>query len=169
MHRSLVPLAVTDGPIPAPRALPPHPWVILLVDDEPDILESIKQMVELSMTGTKVLTARTGREGLDLLDKERIDCVIADFKMPGMDGIEFLYQARKAHPNVPRVMLTAFADDELVRRAIADVFVDEFISKAAAPTDFLGRITRFLAYQPTPPPMASPRQPAPTAGPAGPR
>jgi CheY-like chemotaxis protein len=148
-------MVALDGPLPPPRMPPPHPWVILLVDDEPDTLDSIKETVELSMPGTRVLAVPTAREGLDLLDTERIDCIIADFRMPGMDGIEFLYQARKAHPHVPRVMLTAFIEEEQVRRAITDHFVDEFIPKSTAPEEFLTRIARFLEYERTPRPTGT--------------
>lgn len=141
-------MPVSEGPVPTPHPAPPRPWVILLVDDEPDILSSVKMIIETAIPGTTVLTANSGRAGLDLLSSERVDMVIADFKMPGMDGIEFLYQCRKTHPLLPRLMLTAFADDDLIRRAISDAFVDDFIPKMAAPGDFLDRVKRHLHYQP---------------------
>lgn len=141
-------MSVNEGTAPAPQAAPPRPWVILLVDDEPDILTSVKAIVELALPGTHVIAASSGRKGLELLESERIDLIISDFKMPGMDGIEFLYQCRRSHPLIPRLMLTAFADDDLMRRAITDAFVDSFIPKMAAPTEFLNRVKEFLVYRP---------------------
>jgi CheY-like chemotaxis protein len=137
------------GALPSPRPAPPRPWVILLVDDEPDVLVSLQQIIETSLPGTRVLPVNSGRKALDLLSAERIDVILTDFKMPGMDGIEFLYQARKAYPHIPRLMLTAFADDDLVRRAIADSFVDAFIPKMIAPEDLLSRVAKFLHYDPS--------------------
>lgn len=136
------------GPLPAPHPAPLRPWVILLVDDEPDVLVSLQLVIESSIPGTKVLAVDSGRKALDALSTERIDVILTDFKMPGMDGIEFLYQARKAYPHIPRIMLTAFADDDLVRRAIADSFVDAFIPKMVSPEDLLARVSKFLNYQP---------------------
>lgn len=140
-------MGVVDGK-PSPLQTPARPWVILLIDDEPDILRSLKDLIEMSLPGTKVIPASNGRDGLDILDKERVDVIISDFRMPGMDGIEFLYQARRHHPDIARVMLTAFADEELARRAISEAFVDEFISKAARPKEFLDRILHRLDYLP---------------------
>lgn len=142
-----------------------RPWVILLVDDEPDILSSVKSIIELAIPGTHVIAASSGRAGLDALSRERVDLVISDFKMPGMDGIEFLYQCRRAHPLIPRVMLTAFADDDLMRRAITDAFVDAFIPKMAAPLDFLDRVKQYLVYHPAPSEAAIPKVPPLPPGP----
>lgn len=159
-------MPVSEGPAPPPQAAPPRPWVILLVDDEPDILSSVKAIIELAIPGTHVVPANSGRHGLELLESERIDLIISDFKMPGMDGIEFLYQCRRSHPLIPRLMLTAFADDDLMRRAITDAFVDSFIPKMAAPTEFLSRVKQFLVYRP---PLSGPASlqapPAPGAEP----
>lgn len=133
-------MRVNEGSLPMPRL----PAIILLVDDEPDILSSVKMIIESAIPGTTVLTANSGRVGLDLLSTERVDLVITDFKMPGMDGVEFLQRCRKMRPTVPRLMLTAFADDELIRRGIREAFVDEFIPKMASPDDFLDRVKRHL-------------------------
>ncbi|MHB1262660.1 MAG: response regulator [Thermoplasmatota archaeon] len=148
-----------------------RPWVLLLVDDEPDILASMKTLLESSISSLKVITAPSGRIGLELLERERIDLVVSDFKMPGMDGIEFLYQCRRHHPNIPRVMLTAFGNEDLARRAVVDAFVGSFLSKGADPETLVDGVTRLLDYHPSsspPPPLPSPAPkgslfPAPSA------
>jgi len=139
----------TPTPSPAPPPGPAaHPWVILVVDDEGDVLESFKALLEESMPGVRVLTATSGRTGIEILERERVDLIMSDFKMPGMDGIEFLVQARRIRPSLPRVMFTAFADDELARKALADAFVSEFLSKGTEPTEMLRRVAQLLKYAP---------------------
>jgi response regulator RpfG family c-di-GMP phosphodiesterase len=144
-----------------PSVAPPafRPWVLLLVDDEPDILASMKTLLESSITSLKVITAPSGRIGLELLERERVDLIVSDFKMPGMDGIEFLYQCRRHHPMIPRVMLTAFGNEELARRAVVDAFVGSFLSKGADPETLVEGVSHLLDYHPSstpPPPLPNP-------------
>ena len=148
------------SPLAAPR-----PWVVLYVDDEGDILEAIQELLEAKIPGVRVLTAASGREALEVLERERIDLVVSDFKMPGMDGIEFLFQARRAHPNIPRVMFTAFQSEDLARRALAEALVSAFLSKTTEPEHLVSRIAALLRYvpgQPSPPEPDGP--PAEAAG-----
>jgi DNA-binding NarL/FixJ family response regulator len=156
------------APPPVPH---PRPWVLLLVDDEPDILASIRTLAESSIPGLKVVTAASGRVGLELLDRERVDVIVSDFKMPGMDGIEFLYQCRRRHPNIPRVMLTAFGNEDLARRAVTDAFASAFISKGAEPEAIVAGVSRLLHYVPSsvppPPPAEPPPGPLSTPGSQG--
>ncbi len=136
-----------------------RPWVLLLVDDEPDILASMKTLLESSISSLKVITAASGRIGLELLERERVDLIVSDFKMPGMDGIEFLYQCRRHHPTIPRVMLTAFGNEDLARRAVVDAFVGSFLSKGSDPETLVEGVNRLLDYHPSsspPPPLPSP-------------
>lgn len=128
----------------APRDLPPRPWVLLLVDDEPDILESTKDMIEGSLRGTKVVPKASGREGLAYLGTQPVDLIISDFKMPGMDGIEFLCECRRLYPAIPRVMLTAYPSDELADRAIREAFVDSFLSKAGDPEVLVDAVAKLV-------------------------
>jgi len=149
----LAPPAVVEPPAGA-RRLPERPWVVLLVDDEADVLTSIAELIEHFFENVRVVRAGSGRAALKALSSERVDVIISDFRMPGMDGIEFLYLARKLYPTLPRVMLTAFADEDLARRAVSEAFVDQFISKAVAPPQFLDRLGTLFEYRPGP--MVSP-------------
>jgi len=76
----------------------------MLVDDEKDFVEMLS--LRLTETGENVVSAHSGRECLEKLDKEDIDVVILDVKMPGMDGIETLQEIKKRYPLVEVIMLT---------------------------------------------------------------
>jgi CheY-like chemotaxis protein len=127
---------------------PPRQWVILIVDDEQDVRNSLTELLEKSIPGTKVLAAASGRKGLDILERERVDLIMSDQKMPGMDGIEFLVQARRMRPRLPRMMFTAFADKTLASRAVAEAVVDEFLAKNVTPKDTVRLVERLLRYSP---------------------
>ncbi|MDT8378457.1 MAG: response regulator [Desulfotignum sp.] len=77
---------------------------ILLVDDEKDFVEMLS--LRLKENGENVLAAYNGQECLETLEKETIDVIILDVKMPGMDGIETLKKVKKRHPLVEVIMLT---------------------------------------------------------------
>lgn len=117
---------------------------ILLVDDEPDILSSLKLLIERSPRGITVLTATSGTKGLEVLRSTPVDLVISDFKMPGMDGIEFLAKARALQPDLPRVMFTAYADEKLARRAVTEASVTDFLPKTLASRDLVAKIEALL-------------------------
>ena len=80
------------------------PTKVLIVDDEKDFVEMFS--LRLKETGDKVFTAYSGKECLDRLEKETIDVVVLDIKMPGMDGIETLKEIKKRHPIVEVILLT---------------------------------------------------------------
>lgn len=148
-------------PKPGEAVLPKfRPWVILVVDDEPDVLKSLQSLVEGVIDGVRVLVAPSGRLGLELLDRERVDLIVSDLRMPGMDGIEFLYQARRRHGNIPRVMLTAFGNDETARRATAETLCSAFLSKGGEPQAFVQAVANLLAYIPSSAPPAQLEGPA---------
>lgn len=130
---------------------PNHPWIILIVDDEVDVLGSLKKLAERSLPDVKVITATSGRKGLEILERERVDLVMSDFKMPGMDGIEFLVQARRIRPAVPRIMFTAFADKDLAHRAVSEAVVNDFFAKNLSPNQMVDGIQALLRYNPEPP------------------
>lgn len=90
---------------------------VLLVDDERLVLSALRRT--LMRADMDVLTAGDGAEGLAVLEKETVDLVVSDYKMPGMNGIEFLTQVSARWPAVRRCMLTAQADPETTEDALA--------------------------------------------------
>lgn len=110
-----------------------RPRTVLLVDDEPDIRESLKAFLEARLPGLRVLTCASGTEALRTLEHEAVDLIITDYRMPGMDGLEFLRQAQRVAPRVPRIMVTAYPELELAMRAINEGGVQKFVTKPVKP------------------------------------
>jgi CheY-like chemotaxis protein len=99
---------------------------ILLVDDEPDILEVIQDRLEAY--GFKVITATTGREALTKLAAEKFDGVFMDVKMPEMGGIEALKEIRKTDRNIPVIIITSSSTREAAEATLAQG-ANEYILK----------------------------------------
>lgn len=80
------------------------PARVLLVDDEVDFVEMFS--LRLKEQGERVLSAHSGMEALKVLEKNQIDVVVLDIRMPGMDGIETLKQIKALYPLVEVILLT---------------------------------------------------------------
>jgi two-component system nitrogen regulation response regulator NtrX len=89
---------------------------ILIVDDEPYILQSLGGL--LSDEGYEVLTASNGYEALKIIDAQSPDLVVLDIWMPGIDGIETLREIKKNHPFLPVVIITGHGNIETAVTAI---------------------------------------------------
>lgn len=85
---------------------------IMLVDDEPDILMVLGEF--LSNEGFTVLTAKSGEQAIEKLKEMKVNLVLLDMAMPGMNGIETLRELRKIVPDLPVIMITAYRDAEKV-------------------------------------------------------
>ena len=105
---------------------------ILLVDDEPDILESLELSLEADYD---VLTATNGDDGLTALRENDIAVIITDQRMPRMTGVEFLQKAQEFNRHSVRMMLTGFADIDAIVDAINKGQVYRYISKPWEPRD----------------------------------
>lgn len=79
---------------------------ILVVDDEKNILKLYQ--VELEDEGYTVVTANSGKEAIEVFEKENPDIVTLDILMPDMDGIQVLRQMKEKKPQIPVIMLTAY-------------------------------------------------------------
>ena len=83
---------------------------LLLVDDEERFLSTTTLLLE--KRGVETFTSANGLDALAIIDKQRIDVVVLDVKMPGMDGVEVLRQIKEKRPLVEFIMLTGHATVE---------------------------------------------------------
>ena len=84
--------------------------VVMLVDDEVPFVDTMTK--RLGKRDLEIVTAYSGQEALEKLKARKVDVVILDVKMPGMDGIETLRRIKEAHPLVEVIMLTGHATVE---------------------------------------------------------
>jgi DNA-binding response OmpR family regulator len=89
---------------------------ILIVDDELEIREVLKEFLQLK--GYAVLTAANGVEALTCLKAETLDLALIDMWMPGMNGLDILRSIRALDPSVAMIMMTGLCDAEVVRQAL---------------------------------------------------
>jgi CheY-like chemotaxis protein len=111
---------------------------ILAVEDEPDYLEMLQDVMK--EIGHSITIAANGAEALKVLDRERIDVIVSDVKMPVMDGVEFHAKVREKpdHRNTPFVFLTGISDLSRVQAACkADC---DLLLKKPFPVDSLIRL-----------------------------
>ncbi len=110
---------------------------ILIVDDEPDVIVLFRQQFRReAREGTYVLHfAHSATEALERLERDiepQLVVILSDINMPGMDGLALLREIKTRRPDLPVMMLTAYADDERRRRA-AEFGAADFVTK---PVDF---------------------------------
>lgn len=98
----------------------PNEPLVLLVDDDPDILGSLRDFLAMMLPGTRVLSAASGEEGLRILQRHTPWVIVSDYRMPKMDGVEFLARSRRFAPKAARLMMSAYADPEVAARSIRE-------------------------------------------------
>lgn len=102
-------------------------WRILCVDDEPNIVASLRRLFRGS--GYQVTTATSGAQAIAHLEQEPVDLVFSDMRMPGMSGAQLLEQIRVRWPKTTRVLLTGYADIGSTIAAINSGEVYRYITK----------------------------------------
>jgi len=123
---------------------------ILVVDDDPEILEAIEIILQAS--GYQVVTAKDGEEGLAKLKDERPDLMILDLLMPKMDGFEVCKQLKDPrmvkYANVPIIVLTAVPEKAGQRRYELEtglrMDVDDYVEKPIERSTLLERVEKLL-------------------------
>ena len=131
----------------APTARRGKVHTVLIVDDEPRILDSVRMNLELE--GYQVFEATNGQEALDAVRLRLPDLVVMDVMMPQMDGFEALRELRK-FSSVPVVLLTVKADERDVIHGL-ELGADDYIGKPFSPGVLLSRIKAVLRRAEAPP------------------
>jgi two-component system probable response regulator PhcQ len=118
---------------------------ILLVDDEPNVTDALKRA--LRREPYEFLTAISGPDAQQLLERQHVDVVISDEQMPGMSGSEFLSKVRKQFPHTIRMILSGQASLEAAVRAINEGEVYRFFLKPCNPTDLIFTVQQALTHK----------------------
>jgi len=94
-------------------------YKVLIVDDEPFILDGLPYVIDWEEHGAEIAaSARSGEEALAILEQMTIHIVMTDIKMPGMDGLELIEQARSRGMNAKFIVLSGYDEFELVKKAV---------------------------------------------------
>ncbi|MEO0340250.1 MAG: response regulator transcription factor, partial [Bacteroidota bacterium] len=119
------------------------PIKILVVDDEPDILDILSYTLEKE--GYKVLTAGDGKEGIQVAERENPNLIILDIMMPKMDGVEVCRKLR-AIPAFDKTIITFLTarEEDYSQIAALEVGGDDYITKPIRPRVFLTRVKALL-------------------------
>src|SRR5579863_4638012 len=114
---------------------------LLTIDDDPDVLRSVERDLRRRYSDRyRVLAADSASAGLDLLRRvqqrnEPVALLLVDYRMPHMNGIEFLADALKMAPESKRVLLTAYSDTDAAIRAINDIKLNHYLMKPWDPPE----------------------------------
>jgi CheY-like chemotaxis protein len=115
---------------------------VLVVDEDEDVLELTETFLEREADALSVLTEPRANAAVDRATDDDIDCVVSDYRMPEMDGLELFETVRNRDGDLPFFLVTAAADEKTLNRA-EDAGVTGFIQKGAGTdhyTDLANRI-----------------------------
>jgi len=101
---------------------------VVVVDDEEMVLTSLSSFLGLE-TDYEIVTFTSANEALQFISENECNLVVSDYLMPEMDGITFLAKVRDIKPEIPRIILTGYADKENAIKAINDVGLFQYIEK----------------------------------------
>jgi thioredoxin reductase (NADPH) len=122
-------------------ATEPHRATILAVDDEPTVLAAVARDLRRGFgEHYRILRAGSGPDALEVLNEMRrrgeiLAMIVADQRMPGMEGTDLLIKARQIFPDAKRVLLTAYADTQAAIAAINEVALDYYLLKPWDPPE----------------------------------
>ena len=127
---------------------------IMLVDDEESILKSLQRLLRMAPCtcgkrtfALEIDTFSSPEKALEHAKHEQYDLFISDYRMPGMDGIEFLKAVKEVQPDAARLILSGYADLNALVRAVNEVGIERFIGKPWNDYELLSAIGQALAHR----------------------
>ena len=130
--------------MPLPAGLTPEDIKILVVDDDPAILELVTGFLKSVKKGYKIFTAADGFEAGRLLGRHDPQLVVLDLKLPGIDGFEVCRQIKEQHSRTKVLAITGYDTDEN-KRKILKAGADAYLGKPFRMTKFLEECERLLS------------------------
>lgn len=117
---------------------------ILAVDDDKSVLDAFARKFRKHYD---ISCAFSAKEGLDLLSQEGpFAVIVSDWKMPGMDGVQFLGEAKRRAPDAARIMLTGHGCRHLAEDAVGEGHLFRFLTKPCLPVDLFAAIETGVAH-----------------------
>ena len=116
---------------------------VLIVDDDPALLQALPETLRLRMSGVTVDTADSAAAALERIAARDYDTIVTDIKMPGIDGLTLLAEIRKRRPDTPTLMITGHGDEDLAVRALRGGAYD-FIQKPIDRDQFVALLYRAI-------------------------
>jgi len=117
---------------------------MLLIDDDEWIRDSLCIYFESRGCNLKVL--ETAEEGVEALKKQAYDIIITDYRLPGMDGLEFLRRIQDSHPQAMKILITAYRSEDVLSKAIR-IGIHDFIDKPFTAKTIEDSLSRLLQEQ----------------------
>ena len=99
---------------------------IMLIDDDEWIRDSL--CIFFESEGCHITALETAEEGMEAIKKHDYDILVTDYRLPGMDGLEFLRHVRGTQPHIMTILITAYKSEDIVSEAIK-LGVQDFIDK----------------------------------------
>lgn len=130
---------------PTLRVVPEINATILFVDDEINILSALKRLFH--PLGYRILTAESGAQGLEILERESVNLVVSDMRMPEMNGAQFLEKVREKWPETVRILLTGYTEISATIDAINKGQIYHYLSKPWQDSDIIPTIKHALHQQ----------------------
>jgi response regulator RpfG family c-di-GMP phosphodiesterase len=116
---------------------PPSKHCLLVVDDEPDVCDSVHDLLRREF---RVLKATSAQEGIRLMQEEEVHIVMTDQRMPRITGVELLAKIKARNPQAVRLLFTGYADLESIIAAINQGHIYQFLKKPWQPEDLLAAV-----------------------------
>ncbi|MBU1196181.1 MAG: HDOD domain-containing protein [Proteobacteria bacterium] len=113
---------------------------ILFVDDEVNILKGLKRSLRPVRDLWDMEFVQSGKDALDLLEKQAFDVIVSDMRMPEMDGAALLKTVRKKYPMMVRMILSGYSDQEMVMKSVKSAH--QYLSKPCETQALISAITR---------------------------
>jgi len=110
---------------------------LLIIDDEPDVCESVYDLLRREF---RVLKAHSADEGYRIMQEEEVHIVMSDQRMPQITGIELLMKLKARHPHAIRMLFTGYADLESIIAAINHGHIYQFLKKPWEPEELVAAV-----------------------------
>lgn len=118
---------------------------ILFVDDEPGVLRSLERIAR--KVDAQIITASSGKEALEIINLSPVDVIVSDMKMPEMDGNQLLEQVARITPETVRIVLTGFADMDMVLSAVNEGHIWGYLQKPWDNYELIVKLKQALQLQ----------------------